>query len=196
MKSSPLSALIMIGVTGLAGTVAWMVWGDRAPIEQQPVLSEVVTPAQPEVMALTPWEQRKKGRLEGAKREIERYKQEGKVLDNGAIKVKDVDGSALYIHPELIEGTGRFGEPLYVMAKYKRRAPVPLREYRGGPKNPANQPKLGVIPKGQNLFTKPEKPESLKALESGGGGDDGQGGKGNKSGTKPGTPKGPPKKGG
>ncbi len=187
MKNTPLSALVMVGATGLVGTVAWLTWGYRAPIEPAPAVTTSVQPVKPRVMDLTPWERRMKGRLEQAERQIEQYKQEGKVLRSGAIKTKDIDGSPMYVHPELIEGTGRFGEPKYVMAKYKRRAPVPLRELKATPKAPELQPKLAKAPKGTLNFD--EKTDAQKALESSGGVGSGDGDEGGWKGGKKKTPK-------
>lgn len=130
MSKSPLSALVLLGVAGLIGSIAWMIASDDMGATEARVVDLPAAGGGPRVMALTPHERRLQGRLEGAKRELEEYKKRGKVLDNGTIVVPDVDGSPLYIHPKLIEGKGRYGEPLYATAKYKRRAAVPLRELK------------------------------------------------------------------
>lgn len=191
MKSSSQSALVMLAATGLVGSIAWFALSDRGPIEPSEVALPPVEVASPNVMNLTPYERRLKGRVEAAERKIEDYKQRGEVLDNGTIKVKDVDGSPLYVYPELLEGTGRFGEPKYLLATFKRRAPVPLRELRATPKREDLKPKLLVPSKPIKLKTD-EMPDSLKALQSGGSGEDGDGesgGGGNKEGKKGAPPK-------
>ena len=127
MKNSPLAAFLLIGVALLVGGMAWALsGGDALDTDPKVVIAPQVSKRTVEVVAMTPRERLRQGRLEAAERELEEYKRTGTVLPNGEIKVADVDGSPLYIHPELIEGVGRYGEPLYAMAKYKRRAPVPL----------------------------------------------------------------------
>jgi len=127
VKNSPLAAFLLIGVALLVGGMAWALsGGDALDTDPKVVIAPQVSKRTVEVVAMTPRERLRQGRLEAAERELEEYKRTGTVLPNGEIKVADVDGSPLYIHPELIEGVGRYGEPLYAMAKYKRRAPVPL----------------------------------------------------------------------
>jgi len=127
VKNSPLAAFLLIGVAVLVGGMAWALsGGDALTTDPNVVIAPQVSKRTVEVVAMTPRERLRQGRLEAARRELEEYKRTGTVLPNGEIKVADVDGSPLYIHPELIEGVGRYGEPLYAMAKYKRRAPVPL----------------------------------------------------------------------
>lgn len=185
-----MTAVVLLGVAGLVGAVAWFASGDDA-LETTPVDTQQTTLAPARVMDLTPWEKRKKGRLEAGRREIEAYKRKGKVLENGTIKVPDVDGSPLYVHPELIEGTGRYGEPLYAMARYKRRAAVPIRKEVRSALPEAAMPKVKRLPKGETPLTFGEKPEHLKALESGGGLDDAGGGGGDTGDNRdgPGKPK-------
>lgn len=181
MSKSPVSALVLVGVAALVAAFAWMMSTD-APIESEARvvdLPEVSTG--PTVMALTPHERRLQGRLEGAQREIEEYKKQGKVLENGAIVVPDVDGSPLYIHPKLIEGKGRYGEPLYATAKYKRRAAMPLRELKTNIPDKA-KPKLADA-RGKLKLGFEKKPGSENDRAGGAGADDGSG-SGSGNGTK------------
>lgn len=146
MKNTPLSALVLLAAAGLVGAVAFFALGDDPQQPESKVVQVTTVSETPKVMNLTPHEQRKQERLEATKRQIEEYKKIGKVLPNGEIKVPDVDGSPLYIHPELIEGVGRYGEPIYALAKYKRRAAVPLRQtIRSRVKNEEAQPKLKKV---------------------------------------------------
>jgi uncharacterized membrane protein YgcG len=123
------AALVLIGVAAVVGGVAWAL-SDDGSIENDPmvVIAPEVNKRSVEVVAMTPRERVRQNRLKKARRELENYKKTGEVLPNGEIKTVDVDGSPLYIHPELIEGIGRYGEPLYATVKYKRRAAVPLRK--------------------------------------------------------------------
>lgn len=129
MKNSPVAALVLIGVAAVVCGVAWAV-SDDGSIENDPkvVIAPEVSKRSVEVVAMTPRERVRQSRLKAKRRELENYKNTGEVLPNGEIKTVDVDGSPLYIHPELIEGIGRYGEPLYATVKYKRRAAVPLRK--------------------------------------------------------------------
>jgi hypothetical protein len=190
VSKSPLSALILVGVAGVVGAFAWMALSDEA-IESEASVVQMPSATDrsgPKVMALTPHERRLQGRLEGAKREIEKYKEEGRVLESGTIVVPDVDGSPLYIHPELIKGKGRYGEPLYAMAKYKKRPALPLTT----PKNllPAkNQPKVAKAKKGTLTFgTKPtaDGETGVGNTSAGGGAEGGKGKNKGKGKTKPG----------
>lgn len=129
MKNSPLAALLLVVMAGVIGGLTWMLSGDD-PIESDAKTVDVpeVSPNTVEVVAMTPRERMLKGRLEAELREIERYRKQGVTMPNGQIKVTDVDGEPLYIHPKLVEGVGRYGEPLYATVKYKRRAAVPVRK--------------------------------------------------------------------
>lgn len=129
MTSSPLSALVLLGVATLVGAFAFLSSGD-GPADSEARVVDLPPVQGPEVMSLTPHEKRISSRLEGARREIEEARKRGTVNDRGVIVVPDVDGTPLYIHPELIEAKGRYGEPLYLTAKYKRRAAAPLRELK------------------------------------------------------------------
>lgn len=181
MKNTPVSALVMIGAAGLIGWVAWSMTGSD-PIDVTSPVDVSAHRATPRVMALTPHEKRLKGRIEGARRQLEEFKAMGEVLPNGEIKVPDVDGSPLYIHPELFEGVGRYGEPLYAMAKYKRRAAVPLRELQSTPKDSKAQPKLMDMRANSPLkFGSAPAPGKSKVSDDDQGGD-----KGNSEAPKPG----------
>jgi hypothetical protein len=144
VSKSPLSALVLVGVAGVVGAVAWMASADESMANEADVvgLPSATAASGPRVMALTPHERRLQGRLDGARRQLERYKKEGTVLPSGAIVVPDVDGTPLYIHPELVEGKGRYGEPLYAMGTYKKRAALPVRAQNRNLLPEKNQPKL------------------------------------------------------
>ena len=171
MKNSPLAALLLIGVAVLVGGMAWALSGDDAlATDPKVVIAPQVNKRTVEVVAMTPRERLRQGRLEAARRELDEYKRTGTVLPNGEIKVADVDGSPLYIHPELVEGVGRYGEPLYAMAKYKRRAPVPLYKEIKSKAKEKFAPKI-VDGRGKKLLKFGTKP-SEEDDGSGGGGDE------------------------
>jgi len=94
--------------------------------------AEVLTAGAPVQKAtfesLSPHEQRKKGRLEEARRELAQIRKVGKEVAPNVYKIKDETGDPTYFYGELIEGVGRNGEPLYLSAQYKRLPAVPLKE--------------------------------------------------------------------
>jgi hypothetical protein len=186
VKNSPLAAFLLIGVAVLVGGVAWALSGD-APLASDPkvVIAPDVSRRTTNVVAMTPRDRMKKGRLESARRELAEYKRTGITLPNGEIKVADVDGSPLYIHPVLIEGVGRYGEPIYAMAKYKRKAAVPLLTDIKSKADSKFNPSIvdGRGKKLLNFGTKPSEDEESKGAGSSGSGD-GSGG-GNAGGNKP-----------
>jgi hypothetical protein len=191
VKNSPLSAFVLLGAATLIGGVAWFAIDDeRIPTEVQ-VVTAVPEASGPRVTNLTPFEARKKGRLEAARREIEEYKKVGKILDNGAIKVMDDDGTPLYVHPDLIEGVGRYGEPLYAMAKYKRRPGVPLRDASQMPRPKAEsaQPQVGRVKPGKSPINFGKKPDDERQPASAGGGTDSGGDDSQAGGKQPGQVK-------
>lgn len=182
MSKSPLFAISLATAAFVVGGAAWMLSGDESVETAASVVDLPEARTGPRVMALTPHERRLKGRLEASKRKIEEYRKQGKVLENGTIVVPDVDGSPLYIHPKLIEGVGRYGEPLYAMARYKRRAGVPV-NHKIEAKMPANmQPKM-VDLRDKKILTFGTKPgeddgPSLSGDGADGGGGGPKGGKG------------------
>ncbi|RKY21952.1 MAG: hypothetical protein DRQ55_02705 [Planctomycetota bacterium] len=177
MSNSPLSALVLIGVAGVVGTFAWMAGTDDVVLTEADVvtLAPATATIGPRVMALTPHERRLQGRLEGARRQLERYKREGTVLPSGAIVVPDVDGTPLFIHPELVEGKGRYGEPLFAMANYKKRAALPLRKKMRSLLPEKNQPKMARAKQKLSFSKRPSNSDgggaSTGASSSSGGGD-------------------------
>ena len=175
MKNSPLAAFLLIGVALLVGGMAWALsGGDALDTDPKVVIAPQVSKRTVEVVAMTPRARLRQGRLEAANRELAEYKRTGTVLPNGEIKVADVDGSPLYIHPVLIEGVGRYGEPLYAMAKYKRRAPVPLyKEIKSKAKSKFT-PKV-VDPRGKKLLKFGTKPSEEDDSSGDGGGESGGG---------------------
>ncbi|MDG2149070.1 MAG: hypothetical protein P8N09_06060 [Planctomycetota bacterium] len=152
MKNSPLSAVVLFGIAGLIGGVAYMATGDSR-IEADPAVVAAPVQKTPKVMQITPHERKLAKNLADAREELEEYKRTGKVLKNGAIKVIDDGGTPMLVHPELIEGVGRYGEPLYMKATYKKRAAVPLLRDMKTPKNAAAQPTMRKLPKGQTPIT-------------------------------------------
>ena len=137
-------------------------------------------------MALTPHEQRKAKRLEAAKRKIEDFKRRGEVLPNGEIKLKDLDGTPFYVHPELIEGVGRYGEPTFALVEYKRRTAGPVLEMDSRVVNmdAASQPKLKHAP-GRTVMSLGEPPGSSQGISTSGGDGSGGDGKGKQGGKPP-----------
>jgi hypothetical protein len=172
VKNSPLSAVVLFGIAGLIGGVAYMATGD-ARIEDDPAVVSAPAHKTPKVMQITPHERKVAQNLVDARKEIEEYKRTGKVLKNGAIKVLDKGGTPMLVHPELIEGVGRYGEPLYMKAFYKKKAAVPLiKDYRKV-KDTTAKPTMRKLPKGQTPITlggkRPGKKKAVSPDEGGGG---------------------------
>lgn len=148
---SMLAATALIGLALVVGVFAYLSTapadGIDAPVVAKPNLTQRV-----EFKDLSPWEQRKKANLEDAQRYLHQVKQEGKEVEGGLIRIRDTDGSPLYVYPELVEGVGANGEPLYMLAKVKRKAAVPLVERKAVPEKFAPTVKGA----GKSLsFTKP-----------------------------------------
>lgn len=172
MKNSPLSAVVLISIAGLVGGIALVATSDDR-IESNPDV--VARPAikTPTVMEVTPHQRKLERRLEQAEQEIEQYKKTGKVLANGAIKTIDESGTPLYVHPELIEGKGRYGEPLFMMATYKKKAAVPLLSKYKAPKS-EKMATMRKLPRGQTPLTMGGKrPETQQMDAPAEGGDEG-----------------------
>ena len=124
MKNSPLSAVVLVGIASVVGGIAYFASGqERIEGEARPVNAPVVT--RPTVVSVTPYEKKLERKMQQAEEKIAAYRKEGRVLPSGDIKVRDVDGKALYIHPEIIEGVGRFGEPFFATVQYKYRGGAP-----------------------------------------------------------------------
>jgi uncharacterized membrane protein YgcG len=175
-----LAAFVLIAVAVLVGGMAWALSGNE-PLENDPdvVIAPMVKKRSVEVLAMTPRERVRENRLKAARRKLENYKKTGEVLPNGEIKVTDVDGSPLYIHPKLIEGVGRYGEPLYATVKYKRRAAVPLRKEIKSMVPLKDSPKV-IDARHENILTFGTKPSEQD--EGGGGMGGGMGAGGGKGG--------------
>jgi len=183
LKNAPLSALVLFGIAGLVGGVVWIA-ADQERIEGDAASVPTATVSTPTVVQVTPREKKLQWKLEQAQRKLDKYKKDGVVLPNGAIRVKDVDGSPLYVYPELVEGVDRYGEPKFLMATYKRRDPVPfVKEPRQAPKNARAHIKRA--PKGTVKFA--EKPTPGAGANTGD--DEGEAGSG-KSSDKPNKPAG------
>ena len=126
MKNPSVAAAGLLGVIALAvGGFVWLTRGDEPAVPE--VIAPEVAATQPTFLNLSPREQRKKANLERTVRELEKIKQVGEEVMPGEYKVTDENGTTWY-HGELIKGIGRNGEPLYMTASYKLRAPVPLRQ--------------------------------------------------------------------
>jgi len=184
VKNSPLSALVLFGIAGLVGGVTWIAVGNDR-IESEPARLQQTTAHAPTVVPVTPREKKLAKLLEHSKAQLERYREEGTVLPNGEIKVMDASGTPMWVHPELIEGVGRFGEPLYAMATYKKRPAVPLIAEAKHPSSEAANAKLRTLPKGKSALSLGKKPASIHDTSPAGGGK----GKKNKTPNKPGAAK-------
>ncbi len=194
MKNSPLSALVLIGVAGLVGTVGWFALLDD-PIDAEPAEVAAPTAKTPTVMNVTPRERKLQQRLDDARAQIERYKEIGEVLPNGAIKTVDRNGTELFVHPELIEGVGRYGEPLFMMATYKKKEAVPLLRNLKAPKS-ENMGKMRKLPPGETVLSlgnkKGRKAKRTDQPSAGEGGSDAGSGEGGGGGQKSGGGAGQP----
>lgn len=123
-NSSALGALVLIGLAVVIGVFALQ--SDDGQLE-----TDLVEPAPTVRRAsfqrdLSPQEQRKKANMEEAKRYLKRVKEEGVNVSGDLWRIKDTDGSPLYVVGHLIEGYDAFGEPKYLLHKIKREAAVPV----------------------------------------------------------------------
>ena len=181
MKISPLSALVLFGLAGLVGGITWIATS-QGDDSVDPAKVPEPTVSTPRVVPVSPYERKLAQRLERAKRKLEKYKEEGTVLPNGEIKTKDENGTPLWVHPELVEGVGRFGEPFYMYATYKKRPAAPLlRDMHRAPLKAANA-KMKRLPPGETALQfgkKSDLPAHAAAATPGGGGEGGSGGKKN-----------------
>lgn len=155
------AALVLVLLALVVGGLALSSGGDAE--EGQAQVLTAGTPVQKASFeTLSPHEQRKKGRLEEARRELAQIRKVGKEVAPNVFKIKDDTGDPTYFYGDLIEGVGRNGEPLYLSAQFKRLPAVPLQEPHKVPAKLA--PKLQKEPK--------------KALKLGKPKDDGQDGSG------------------
>ncbi len=122
-NSSALGALVLIGLAIGVGVMALQT-------EQEDINADLVEAASPARKAsftqdLSPQEARKKGNLEAAKRYLAKVREEGVNVGGDLWRIKDDDGTPLYVTGHLIEGFDAFGEPKYLIQKTKRQAAVP-----------------------------------------------------------------------
>lgn len=137
-NSSAIGALVLIGLAVAIGVYALQ--SDGGQLE-----ADLVEPAPAVRRAsfsqdLSPQERRKKANMEEAQRYLKRVKEEGTNVGGDLWRIKDDDGTPLYVVGHLIEGYDAFGEPKYLMHKIKRQAAVPVVKRRAIPE--AKQPKL------------------------------------------------------
>ena len=90
------------------------------------------------------------------------------------------------MHPKLVEGVGRYGEPIYAMAKYKRRPAPPLSE-RKTPSAEDAGARLGKLQPAGSVLTLGKKKKDEGPEGAGSGSEDAGGGAGAGSGG-PGKP--------
>lgn len=128
MKNPALPALLLLVLGGAVFGVAY--WLDGG--ESQGELATLTVPEGEDIIVpSTPLEVRRVEKLEDARDQLAHYREIGELTDHGAIKVPDVDGRWYFVKNKIVEGVGRFGEPIYGIAKYKPRPLVPLVKRRG-----------------------------------------------------------------
>ena len=141
---SIIAAAMLVALALLVGGVALTANSGGDNTSGDPALPDVGSAERATFENLSPHEQRKKGRLEAAERELEKVKKIGKEVKPNVYKVKDDTGDPTYYYGSLIKGVGRNGEPLYLTAQFKRLPAVPLKTLPTLP--PDLQPKMKKDP--------------------------------------------------
>jgi len=127
VKNPALPALVLLVFGGAVFGVAYWLDGGEAQGE----LSTLDVPETDVIVPSTPLELRRVEKLEEARDQLAHYREIGTLTDHGAIKVPDVDGKWYFVKNKIVEGVGRYGEPIYGIAKYKPRPLVPLVKRKG-----------------------------------------------------------------
>lgn len=178
MKNPSIAAAAVLVLLALVVGGLALSSGGEADAGEAAVLTAGAPVQKASFESLSPHEQRKKGRLEEARRELAQVRKVGKEVAPNVFKIKDENGDPTYYYGDLIEGVGRNGEPLYLSAEYKRLPAVPLKEPR---KLPAKlTPKLQKEPKKVLKLGKPK--DGGKDGGKDGAGDGGHAGGGNAGG--------------
>lgn len=123
---SSTAAFVLVGLALLVGGFAYLTTGDELVEEPVDVITKG-TGSKVGFVALTPRERKKKSNLEEAKRKLKRIRETGKEVSPGVFRIKDENGTAIYYLDELVEGVGRYGEPLFMAVEWTRRPMVPLK---------------------------------------------------------------------
>lgn len=126
MKNPALQATLMLVIGGLVfGLAFWLdqdqETGPVTPLASEPGAIDVI-------VKVTPIERRRQEKYEEAKERLAEFREVGEKTEMGTIKVPDVDGKFYHVKDKLVEGKGRYGEPLYGIAKYRRRGFQPIVE--------------------------------------------------------------------
>ena len=164
MKNPSIAAAsVLVGLALLIGGVTLASGAEGEMTGEADVLTASATPVKASFETLSPHELRKKGRMEEAHRELQKIRKVGKEVAPNVFKIEDETGDATLYYGDLIKGVGRNGEPLYMMAQYKKLPAVPLKK----PSTP---------PAGAAKFKKdPVKAIKLHPHKDGEGGGDGGG---------------------
>ncbi|GJM20177.1 MAG: hypothetical protein DHS20C15_00920 [Planctomycetota bacterium] len=128
MKNPALPAVVLLVLGGVVFGIAYWLDGSGSdgPVEPLNVPESVDT-----IVPSTPMEIRRAEKLEKAKEDLAHYREIGELTEHGVIKVPDVDGKHYFVKNKIVEGVGRYGEPIYAIAKYKPRPLVPLVPRKG-----------------------------------------------------------------
>jgi len=178
------AAFVLVALALLVGGLALASGGDDGSAGQAEILTAAAAPAKASFETLSPHELRKKGRMEEAKRELQKIRKVGEEVSPNVFRIKDETGDATLYYGDLIPGVGRNGEPLYLMAQYKKLPAVPLKPLKTLPEGAAKLKKgtVKAIKMGN---------EGQKGGKQGGGAGNGDGAAPG-GGSQPGTPQ-PPK---
>jgi hypothetical protein len=121
------AAFVLVALAVLVGGLA-LASGDEAAAGDAEVLTASGPSEKASFETLSPHELRKKGRMEEAKRELQKIRKVGEEVLPNVFRIKDEKGDATLYYGDLIPGVGRNGEPLYLMAQYKKLPAVPLKK--------------------------------------------------------------------
>ena len=129
MKNPSIAAAsVLVGLALLIGGVSLASGAEGDATGEAEVLTASATPVKASFETLSPHELRKKGRMEEAHRELQKIRKVGKEVAPNVFKIEDETGDATLYYGDLIKGVGRNGEPLYMMAQYKKLPAVPLKK--------------------------------------------------------------------
>ena len=146
------AAFVLVALSLLVGGLALASGGDEQASGDAQVLTASAAPVKASFETLSPHELRKRGRMEEAQRELQKIRKVGEEVLPNVFRIKDETGDATLYYGDLIPGVGRNGEPLYLMAQYKKLPAVPLKT----PKFlPPNSMKLKKDPVKALKFDKP-----------------------------------------
>ncbi|HEX5010896.1 MAG TPA: hypothetical protein VFY71_10885 [Planctomycetota bacterium] len=161
------AAFVLVALSLLVGGLALASGGDEPVSGDAQVLTASAEPVKASFETLSPHELRKRGRMEEAQRELAKIRRVGEEVLPNVFRIKDETGDATLYYGDLIPGVGRNGEPLYLMAQYKKLPAVPLKTPKFAPKSAT---KFKKDPIKALKFDKPPKDGDGSGGGAGGGG--------------------------